>query len=436
MQAGLSTKNAPSIWVVAPHFLVGTLVFLIATIMLAFNQDALLTYHINGPVLAIVHLLILGWITTVIFGALYQLIPVIMEVKLFSERLAYITLVSLLSGLIIMVLSFLDFRFQLTLGFEIGGSLVFIAMVLFAVNTLKSAAKAEKKSIHGLFIQTSVIYLILTVLMGLFILFNLSYNVLPIPHTTLLAVHSALGLVGWFMMLIIGVASKLMPMFLIVHKTKLAWLKMAFWILNAGILMVTINAFFFSFNFYLNLISLLTILTGLSLFLRFNLDVFTRRLRRRLDIGMKLSVVGLSFLTLSIIAFILLFFNNGAIPLPGGRMEIIFGVLLLYGFFSGLILGQTYKTLPFIIWLFHYQSMVGKAKVPMPADLYNHKLAEFHLYTFIASLVTLIAGLVFSIEWLVTIGIVLMVITTTLYSLNTIGMIFHKKSNYHDTRNF
>jgi hypothetical protein len=43
MQPGLSTKNAPSIWVVAPHFLVGTLVFLIATMMLAFNQDALLT---------------------------------------------------------------------------------------------------------------------------------------------------------------------------------------------------------------------------------------------------------------------------------------------------------------------------------------------------------------------------------------------------------
>jgi len=202
---------------------------------------------------------------------------------------------------------------------------------------------------------------------------------------------------------------------------------MAFWILNAGIWMVTINAFFFSFNFYLNLISLVTILMGLLLFLRFNLDVFTRRLRRRLDIGMKLSVVGLSFLALSIIAFILLFFNNGAIPLPGGRMEIIFGVLLLYGFFSGLILGQTYKTLPFIIWLFHYQSMVGKAKVPMPADLYKHKLAEFHLYTFIVSLVSLITGLAFSIEWLVMIGILLMVITAILYSLNTIGMIFHNK---------
>lgn len=427
MQAGLSTKNAPSIWVVAPHFLAGTLIFLIATTMLVFKKDALLMYHINGPVLAIVHLLILGWITTVIFGALYQLIPVILEVKLYSEKLAHITLGSLLLGLIIMVLSFLDFRFQLTLGFEIGGSLVFIAIVLFAINTLLSAAKSEKKSIHGLYIQASVIYLILTVLMGLFILFNLSYNVLSIPHTALLAVHAAFGLVGWFLMLIIGVASKLMPMFLIVHKTKLAWLKMAFWILNAGIWMVMINGFFFTFNFYINLISLFTILTGLLLFLRFNLDVFKRRLRRRLDIGMKLSVVGLSFLALSIIAFIILFFNEGSIPLPGGRMEIIFGMLLIYGFFSGLILGQTYKTLPFIIWLFHYQSMVGKQKVPMPADLYNHKWAEFHLYTFIASMVALITGLVFSIEWLVMIGILLMVITATVYSINTIGMIFHNK---------
>jgi hypothetical protein len=59
--------------------------------------------------------------------------------------------------------------------------------------------------------------------------------------------------------------------------------------------------------------------------------------------------------------------------------------------------------------------------------LYKRKLAEFHLYTFIASLVALITGLALSIEWLVMIGILLMVITATLYSLNTIGMIFHNK---------
>jgi hypothetical protein len=40
--------------------------------------------------LALVHILTLGWITTPILGAAFQLVPVALQVGLYSERLALI----------------------------------------------------------------------------------------------------------------------------------------------------------------------------------------------------------------------------------------------------------------------------------------------------------------------------------------------------------
>jgi len=217
--------------------------FLLASIFAMLNFDAFLGYHISGPVLAIVHLMMLGWISVIIFGALYQLIPVVMEVKLFNERLAYFTLGFLVTGLVFLITAFFGYQFVLTNNFIIGGTLIIVAVILFVINTIKSALSSEKKNVSRVYIMASVVYLLLTVLYGLFIVINLSYHLVPAAHTELLKGHALIGLAGWFLMLIIGVAAKLMPMFLIVHKTKENLLKWGFYLLNTGIPVLFISSF-------------------------------------------------------------------------------------------------------------------------------------------------------------------------------------------------
>jgi len=150
-------------------------------------------------------------------------------------------------------------------------------------------------------------------------------------------------------------------------------------------------------------------------------------MRKKLDIGMKLSAIALVVFSLSVVSFILVYFGNGVLGFPAGRIEIIAGILLVYGFFTGLILGQTYKTLPFIIWLFHYQKLVGRQKTPLPADLYSDRLATIHMYSFALSVILFMAGLLFSSEILLELGAVAMVFTSIVYGVNVYRMIFHKK---------
>jgi len=427
MQVGLSTKNAPSIWVVVPHFLIGTVSFLLASLFVVFNYEDLLGYHINGHVLAIAHLMILGWVSMIIFGALYQLIPVVMQVKLYSEKLAIITLVSLVIGLFFLIAAFLGYKFQLTNNFIVGGSLVIFAIILFAINTLLSALSSDEKSISKLYIAAAGGYLLLTVLMGLFIPINLTYNLLPLAHTQLMTTHIILGLAGWFLMLVIGVAAKLMPMFLIVHRTKENLLKWGFYLINGGIIVIFVTTFISGTPYLLNQISFISILAGFVLFLFFNYDVFSHRMRRKLDIGMKLSAIGLTMFAVSILSFVALYFSNGVFGLAVGRLEILAGLMLVYGFFTGLILGQTYKTLPFIIWLFYYQKLVGKQKVPLVADLYSDRLAEIHMYSFLLSIVLFVIGLLFSIKIVLLIAALAMLFTSLVYGFNVYKMIFHRK---------
>jgi cbb3-type cytochrome oxidase subunit 1 len=64
----------------------GALVLGIAALIA--KPDILAMYHYNQWVLATTHIFTLGWITSVIMGAMYQLVPVALETRLYSQRLA------------------------------------------------------------------------------------------------------------------------------------------------------------------------------------------------------------------------------------------------------------------------------------------------------------------------------------------------------------
>ena len=77
----IASENAPSPMVVVPHYIFGGLTLLIVSLLIVFHPEAFTQHFFNPKLLAISHLLALGWISMIIFGALYQLLPVILEVK-------------------------------------------------------------------------------------------------------------------------------------------------------------------------------------------------------------------------------------------------------------------------------------------------------------------------------------------------------------------
>jgi len=427
MNSGLSTKNAPSASVVLPHYVYGAIAFLLATIMMYFSAENLSSAFIGPRILGLTHMLVLGWVSIIIFGALYQLIPVVMEVKLYSEKMTYVSFISLGLGNLLLVGGFWHHYTSPGLSVIVGGSLIVIGVLFFVANALLTAKTSSVKTTENNFIIASIFWLLATVLFGLFILLNNRFGFISISPLNLLKAHASIGLIGWFMMLVMGVASTLLPMFFIVHNLNKKFIRASFYATNLGLGIFFVSVLF-QLSFWIISASAIAIFVGIFLFVRYNYDAYKRRLRKKLDIGMKLSVSSFLLLAVSILSGIMVFVSPFLFPTMITAFSIVFGFSLLLGFFTALILGQMYKTLPFIVWLVRYQDKVGKFKTPLPADLYSEKAAHTHYYSFVLGAFLAIIGILLSIPLIIKIAAIAYIIAAIFFLYNTMKIILHKEN--------
>src|ERR1035437_1791111 len=87
----LTTQKAPPANIVLPHYAFASIAFLVLTVLLFFSADSFIGHYFNPKLLTLTHIVVLGWVTMIIFGSLYQLLPVILNSQLFSNLLAHIT---------------------------------------------------------------------------------------------------------------------------------------------------------------------------------------------------------------------------------------------------------------------------------------------------------------------------------------------------------
>jgi len=418
----LASQNAPSPLVVVPHYIFGGITLLFVTILLILNPSAFTQHYFNPTLLAITHLLALGWMSMIIFGALYQLIPVILEVKLFSEKLAFYSFALMGTGVILLAYSFWQFSFGTVMVFS--GSLVVISVLLFVINVLVTAAKSDKKNMEKVFIITSAIWLLFTVLAGLILALNFTRSFLSPTHIELLKLHAHAGIVGWFLQLIIGVSSRLLPMFMVSHGLNTKKLTFAYFLINSGLIMGLISIYH---SFQLGvIIGVITGVLGAFTYLSFLFEAYKKRIKKQLDIGMKQSALSFIFLVVPLFLIFILLWDFKALEHLTPPLSIAYGSFIFFGFITSLIMGQTYKTLPFIMWLKVYRGKIGKLKLPLPKDLYSEKIAIAQVWFFATGFLLLLVGILTTIKAIVMISGITLFLSVALYNLNIFKIILHQ----------
>lgn len=417
-----TTEKAPSPNLIIPHFIFGGLSLVLVAFLAMLNPDSLTQHYFNPTLLALTHLLVLGFITMISIGALYQLIPVILEVKLYSEKMGWFTFFFFSSGILLLVVSFWIFSFNLL--FQIAASFIFIAILLFKVNVILTSKNVLHKSIEKQFIITSIGWLFLTIIAGILFGLNFTWHFFSISHLELLKLHAHIGMIGWFMLLIMGVGSRLFPMFMLSYGINKKPLNKAYYFVNFGLILLVI-ALFLTLKLLIYIAALL-IIVGIIHFLLFILKTYKKRAKKKLDLALKKAVLAvcLSILPIIILTFLLTTYqiqNKLSISL-----SIIYGITIFIGFFTMLIMGLTYKTLPFIIWLDVYKKLIGKQTTPLPKDLYSERILNLQFYLFVPSIWILLVGILVSIKLLIQIGLIGFFISALLYLLNIIKTVTHK----------
>ncbi len=408
--------------IVLPFYLYAGLSLLAATILLIFSTPAFLQHYFHPHTLAITHIMALGWGTMMILGASHQLVPVLIEGKLYSNTLAYLSFFCAGIGIPLLVIGFYQFDFGWPT--QTGAILINVAILFYLVNIAISMAKSKNENVHAVFVFTGTLWLLITTIVGLFLVYNFTHNILSGDSLSYLPLHAHLGIVGWFLLLVIGVGSRLIPLFLI---SKYENKKILWWIyaLVNFSLISFITFFLFTTIAWLYLLPFIAIAASLILFGYYCYHAYHARIRRKVDYQVKISLLSVLMMALPLIillvVILLLLFSVENI-----HLILTYGFCIFFGWITAIIFGMTFKTLPFIVWNKVYHDKAGMGKTPNPKELFNDNIFLGMSISYLLGFVLFIAGVLISNEMIIKTGAILLLISAILYNGNVWKAITHK----------
>ena len=361
----------------------------------------------------------------IILGASHQLFPVLIEGKLHSNLLAFLSFIFAAIGIPILVYSFYMFNMGSTA--QVGGILINLAVIVYLANLGWSMANSKKNNVHAVFAFTSVIWLLSTTGLGLLLVYNFNRELLSQNSLHYLSLHAHLGIVGWFLLMVIGVGSRLIPMFLISKYENRKHLWWVYALINAGLLGFVL-LFLFSWPTELYFLPITLICLGVLLFGHYIYRAFGARIRKKVDGQVQISMLSVVFILIPLFilaAIIALFATTDNL-----QLVLLYGYTVFFGWITAIILGMTFKTLPFIVWNKVYRHIAGLGKTPNPKELFNNTIFMANGIIYIIGFLIFGIGIVRTNIVLLNIGAVFLLVTALLYNLNVFKVLFHKaKSN-------
>jgi len=285
-------------------------------------------------------------------------------------------------------------------------------------------SRSKKENVHAVFVFTATLWLLITTIMGLFLIYNFTHNVLSKDSLSYLPLHAHLGIIGWFFLLVIGVGSRLIPLFLIskYHNEKLLWWMYA--LINTGLITFIIS-FLYTDIKGLFFVPAAIILMSILMFGYFCYKAYQDRLRKKVDDQLKISLLSVLMMLLPLI-FLLIIISLLVFSVENPRLTLTYGFCIFFGWITTLIFGMTFKTLPFILWNKTYHSKAGLGKTPNPRELFNNSLFKIMAIAYLPGFIVFISGILLANELLLQIAALLLVISAISYNGNVFKMVMHK----------
>ncbi len=411
---GVIGAYSPPFRIVNKYFISATISFVLLTLAMVVSYQYFVGHHFQPRILAITHIATLGWITMILIGALFQLVPVVLEVSLWSEDLAEIQFWIYLIGTIGLIYGF--WVYQIDEFFILSAALLNLAMLIFIINISVTLFSVKQWNLTGFHIVSALYHLSVTAVAGILMAINLWKPYIKIDHLQYLNLHAHVAFVGWVTMIIMGVSYKLIPMFTLAHGFSLALGKWSFWLINIGLQGIMVVMHFEDVTFLFYIFSLM-IAIGLMLYVYQIGVIFDKRLRTKNDVGITFSIIAFGSLSLTVVIGIIMTFID---PSSVKNLSLVYGFMIIFPFLSLLIMGQMYKIVPFLVWFHKYSDLVGLQPVPKLKDLFDEKYAKISLVFGVTGMTGSILSLFSNMQSPLLFFFILLFISSLLFSYSMI----------------
>lgn len=412
-------ERAPTLWTPLRFFLAGVASMLVLLLVALYRAPLLAADFLHNPAtLAVTHLFTLGFGSTVVAGALYQMVPVLLHSRLASERVADLHLLLHLIGTAMMVQGFLDYT---TTWVITGGSLVLAGALLLAGNLVLTFRRAERWNWHGAFLPAAILLFLSTLTWGIVLAVNQRDGFMPRVEGTPLTGHLVLGLLGWFSLMIAAVGMKLVPMFAPGAPLPTALTAGVGGALLGGVLVMlaglavgaggggaaaAATSGAVSSNVaapgvgpgqVLFIVGALLAGGALLTYAGAALHAYKKRRPGPLDLSVRFALTAALLLPLSV----------ALLPLAGRQARAGLVLFFAFAFVGGTILGMLLRIIPFMVWLHRFRHrLTRQERIPFLHEMFRPRWGWIAYAAWFPGAALLAAGLGLTQPWLVLAGAV------------------------------
>ena len=410
MQALLSYDQSPPMAAPFRFFLTAPLFAVLAGILLLWEGPDVLVSRWTPGVLALTHLITVGFMMQVMLGAMVQILPVVAGANMARPLLlSSVVHLALTIGTFFLVAAFLTFApywFFAAAVFLGVGTTVFVAVAaqaLYGIPSTSPTIGGQKLALVGL---------VVTVALG--VLMSVSFGgSLDLPLLQVADIHLGWGFVAWGVVLLAAVGYLVVPMFQMTPNYP-GWFGRCF--LGSALAVVTVwSVADFLLPGGIALAASIGVVVTTALFALVTLHIQRRSKRARFDATQHLWRVAM----LSTLAACALWGAAMVFPEVGEwpGWPVLCGVLVLFGGFVSVMTGMLYKIVPFLIWLHLQNEGQGKVMAPNMKKIIDETAMTRQMKAhFVSCLLLLLA--VFWPEWLVYPAGLALVVAQSWLSLN------------------
>ncbi len=360
-----------TVFLAGEHFAASILYLLAGAIGLVWIAPELSIGAYPSPhVAGITHLFTLGWLSTTIFGALYQLLPVALGAPIRSIRLGHAAFWTFVPGAGIFAAGVAT---SSTMLHHVGIGFLTVGVILGVGNIAATLPRAKNRDVTWGAIGLAIFFLVSTLSLGVVLLHNIHTGFLGSARIIVLATHLHVALVGWALVMMVGVSHRLLPMFLLSHGGNTRWTKRALCLLAIGVAVLaaglTTRASAASW------IGTALLMSGVGCFIWQARCYYVARVRKKIDVGMRFVGAALAFLAVSALLGPAVLATGISHP----RLATIYVTVGLLGGIVMFIVGFFYKIVPLLAWTVRFKDRMGKGTAPTIAQMFSSKVAHVQL---------------------------------------------------------
>jgi hypothetical protein len=341
------------------YLVTATVAFLLAALSVPWLAPALAGHYYQPRVLALTHTVTLGWITLTIMGAAYQIVPIVLGRPIWSERLARWQLVLTAVGIVGLVAHFFIGEWS---GLLWAAGLVTVGVGLHLTNAVLSVRGLAAWTFTARLVALAHVGLGLTALYGTLLGLDKVVRVLPGDLFPNLHAHVHLALLGWVLPMVIGVAARVYPMFLLAREPG-GWPgRVQLWGLGLGVPAVVLGILA---SRALLAAGALAVAAAVLAHVGWVHAMVRGSRRPALDWGLRFVLAG----ALALLPATALGLALALDVLAGPRVALAYAALALGAWGSLTIAGMMLKIVPFLVWYRVYGPRAGREPVPSLPDL-------------------------------------------------------------------